>query len=110
MLRRGSMRWLPKSLCKKEARHHEKLPNAKGRLVFHSRCDECNGVFPEVNCAVDHITPVVPITGFDSWDGVIERMFCEVENLQVLCNSCHTKKTKEEKDARKTYSKSQKSE
>lgn len=99
MLRRGSTRWGPKYVCKKNARVPEKYPNSKGRLVFHSLCASCNQVFPETECSVDHIDPVIdPSVGFQSWDEVIERIFCEVDGLQVLCKDCHDKKTKEEKE------------
>lgn len=103
MLRRGSMRWLPKSLCKREARHYEKLSNEKGRLVFHSKCASCHKIYPETTCAVDHINSVVPASGFVSWDETITRMFCEVEGLQVLCSGCHAIKTEKEKLERKQF-------
>jgi len=32
-----------------------------------------------------------------SWEAFIERLFCEKENLQVLCIPCHKEKTKKEK-------------
>lgn len=98
MLRKGSTRWGPKYACKKDARHHEKLVGPTGRLVFHSLCAGCNKLYPETTCAVDHINPVVdPNTGFKTWDILIERLFCEKENLQVLCKDCHDIKTQEEK-------------
>lgn len=50
---------------------------------------------------VDHIKPVVdPNTGFTSWDDFIERLYCEKENLQVLCTTCHDRKTLKEKKLR----------
>ena len=51
--------------------------------------------------AVDHIEPVVPVSGFTTWDEVIERMFVEKEGLQVLCKECHRVKCQEEKQQRK---------
>lgn len=52
------------------------------------------------NVFVDHIIPVGgPTQG--GWDGVIERLFCEAEGLQVLCKECHDLKTKDEKNARR---------
>lgn len=46
------------------------------------------------NIFVDHIAPIIdPQTGFVSWDETINRMFCEKDNLQLLCGSCHDKKT-----------------
>ena len=54
------------------------------------------------NVYVDHIAPIVdPTIGWVSWDSTIERMFCEADNLQVLCKACHDKKTQEEKDVAK---------
>ena len=50
---------------------------------------------------IDHISTVVPLTGWDSWDGFIERLFCGEENLRGLCSTvCHAKKTKAEKSIR----------
>lgn len=51
---------------------------------------------------VDHIEPVVDVKkGFQGWDEYITRMFCGVENLQVLCAVCHDKKTNEERKKRR---------
>lgn len=50
------------------------------------------------NVFVDHILPIVdPAIGFTTWDEYIERMFCEKENLQLLCKSCHDIKSDEER-------------
>jgi hypothetical protein len=48
---------------------------------------------------------VVTEDGFTTWDDVINRMFCEKENLQVLCHECHKAKTQEEKESRRAGSK-----
>lgn len=57
---------------------------------------------------VDHITPVVPITGFGvrktwDWNIYIHNMFCPVDGFQVLCKDCHAEKTKKENELRKVY-------
>ena len=55
------------------------------------------------NLFVDHIDPIIdPAVGFTTWDNVIERMFCEAKNLQVLCKECHDTKTKQEREQRGT--------
>lgn len=55
----------------------------------------------ENNVFVDHTLPVIdPEKGWESWDKTISRMFCEAENLQVLCKACHILKTKEERNGR----------
>lgn len=96
-LRRASNRWAPKNTVKKDARVErgvylcasckEHVPNSikvDGKRV--------NNVF------VDHINPVIdPEKGFISWDNFIERMFCEEDNLQVLCKDCHDLKTADER-------------
>ncbi len=100
-LRRMSMRWGVKSDVKKAARLPTKRRNKKGRLVFFSNCNLCGSTFPDSLGAVDHIDPVVPVTGFTNWDDVIQRLFCEADGLQVVCPDCHKAKTEEEKNERK---------
>jgi hypothetical protein len=46
--------------------------------------------------------PVIPVTGFDSWDETIERIFCEKDNLELLCIPCHKQITKKENEQRKS--------
>lgn len=101
LLRKGTFKWRPKSEAKLRARHHEKLEGKTKRLVFHSVCAGCGELYPESTCAVDHIQPVVdPAVGFTTWDDFINRLFCEIDNLQVLCTECHDTKTKEERSRR----------
>lgn len=68
-------------------------------------CAECGGKFPQKQVKADHIAPVVPVTGFDSWDGVIERLFCEIDGYQILCNDCHQVKSNEENRLRRENAK-----
>lgn len=50
------------------------------------------------NVHVDHINPAIdPNVGFTTWDDFINGLFCERDNLQVLCNECHLAKSNEEK-------------
>lgn len=51
----------------------------------------------------DHIDPVIEIKKdyVWSWDEVIDRMFCEEDNVQILCSFCHKTKTLEETQQRK---------
>jgi len=69
---------------------------------MHYKCASCKKHFVAVDVQVDHIEPVVdPIKGFQTWDIFINRIFCEIENLQVLCKGCHKTKTEQEKEERK---------
>lgn len=96
-LRSASVRWPPKYECLNSAFVGKQICNVSGRLGKHYRCAGCNGDYAARFVQVDHIDPVIPLTGFVSWDDVINRMFCEKENLQVLCKTCHDAKTSEER-------------
>lgn len=95
-LRKGSTRWPPRFEALNAAKRGKKVNEKTGRLAEHYECAECHGEFPAKDVQVDHINSVIPLTGFVSWDDVIKRMFCPVEGLQVLCKTCHSRKSKEE--------------
>jgi len=97
-LRSGSQRWPPKYKALNEAKQGKKINVSSGRLAEHYRCAACKGSFPAKEIQVDHILPVIdPVVGFITWDDVVKRMFCEKENFQILCRSCHKEKTDLEK-------------
>ncbi len=96
-LRMASRKWGP---------IHDVSKKANEKRGFY-RCNECNELVPGTtkvgrkrvsNIAIDHIDPIVdPAVGFTTWDDYIHRMFCEEENLQVLCKDCHDRKSQQEK-------------
>jgi 5-methylcytosine-specific restriction endonuclease McrA len=49
------------------------------------------------NVSVDHINPVVDVGGFVDWNEFISRLYCELDNLQLLCKQCHDLKSKNER-------------
>ena len=104
VLRNGSRRWPPKYETLNEAKTEKKINPASGRLAQHFKCKKCRKDFPAKMVQVDHIKPAVdPAEGFVDWNTFIERLFCDKGNLQVMCLSCHDKKTKKEKnDSRRT--------
>ena len=100
-LRQATRKWGPIQEC---------LRLARTRRGFY-RCAECleevpatimhtqvNGKIKRVkNAIVDHIVPLIdPEVGFTTWDDVIANMFCELDNLQCVCHSCHQVKCAEE--------------
>ena len=102
LLRSGSRKWEPKYTVLNEAKTERKTNEETGRLAQHYLCNGCQKDFPAKQVEVDHILPV----GRDkSWDESIEGLFCEKENLQVLCKKCHLTKTKQENLLRKTNAK-----
>lgn len=96
-LRSASQRWPPRYKVLKKAAVGKKTNIKTGRLAEHYLCNSCKKEFPLKEVNVDHITPVVPLSGFTTWDEVIHNMFCEEDNLQILCKHCHTIKTNAEK-------------
>ena len=96
-LRAATLKWAPIQICKKQALI---------RRGFY-RCAGCHNEAPTTivengsrvrNNFVDHIKPTVdPAIGFTTWDDVIEGLFCEADNLQVLCKQCHDTKSEEER-------------
>lgn len=100
-LRSISQRWPPKYTVLNEAKTTKKINPKSGRIAQHFRCAKCLDDFPQKEVEVNHIVPVIPLSGFDTWDGVIERMFCEKGLLEVLCKPCHKSITKEENEHRK---------
>lgn len=104
VLRGASMKWPPINAVRKKARVR------RGYYL----CNGCKQVVPASivvtlkngktkrvkNAIVDHIDPVIPPSGFTSWDEVVDRMFVDEEGLQLLCRACHEEKTKRETDER----------
>lgn len=97
-LRRASYRWIPRH----KAREAAKI--ARNQY----KCAKCLGIFGKKDTAVDHKDPVVPVTGFDGFDGFIKRLFCEVDQMQILCKVCHKEKTKKETKIRAEHRKRKK--
>jgi hypothetical protein len=77
----------------------------------HYTCAQCGRKFSIRDVAVDHKED---IGIFSTWDEFVERLFCDVSNLQILCNyankdmeqhgnvkSCHRQKCAEEAAKRK---------
>jgi len=94
-LRQKSRWWKPITECKMKARRAYKGPSK--RQKFEYQCNSCKAWFPEKQINVDHIKPAGSLNCAADLAGFVERLFCEQDNLQVLCESCHNEKTKLEK-------------
>ena len=100
-LRSASQRWPPRYSTLNEACVGQRINPRSGRLAKHYLCAACELAYPLKDVEVNHKTPVVPVEGFDSWDGVIERLFCDSDKLEVLCKQCHKNVSKLENTIRK---------
>tara|TARA_R110002012_G_C11238098_1_gene565002 strand:- start:41 stop:451 length:411 start_codon:yes stop_codon:yes gene_type:complete len=101
-LRGATRKWAPIGDVLKEARVARGLYLCAG-CKEHVPNTVKDGARRTKNVYVDHIEPIVPVTGWVSWDSCIERMFCEKDNLQLLCKVCHDSKSKQETAERAEY-------
>lgn len=97
-LRNASRWWKPIAECKKLVKRAYKGKNKSQKWEY--QCKHCQEWFMEKEIAVDHIVEAGTLTCGDDLKGFIERLFCEIDGFQVLCNkrfdgkeSCHKKKT-----------------
>jgi len=49
---------------------------------------------------LDHKIPVVGFEGFTNWDNFVNNLFCDEDNLWLICIPCHVIKTEEENKQR----------
>lgn len=95
VLRSASRFWKPSEVC------IEKTKLARG---IHE-CPICKRICKRKEMKKDHIEPVIPLSGFTTWDDVINRMFVGEEGWQAICTECHSEKTKKENEQRKALRK-----
>jgi 5-methylcytosine-specific restriction endonuclease McrA len=98
-LRQKSRWWKPITECKLSARRPYTGPLK--RQKFEYQCNRCKKWYPEKKINVDHIVPAGTLTCANDLPAFVERLFCEQENLQVLCETCHNEKTQKEKSLTK---------
>jgi 5-methylcytosine-specific restriction endonuclease McrA len=94
-LRQKSRWWKPVSECKQKAKRVYKGTNK--RQKFEYQCNHCKNWHAEKNINVDHIIPAGTLTCANDLPGFVERLFCEVDNMQCLCTECHNIKTQNER-------------
>lgn len=82
-LRRASFRFQPRNEALVRARVDRGL----------YKCNICSEIFKRGDVQIDHIKPVIPLTGWDDWNGFIDRLFCDTEGFQIICTVCHDVKT-----------------
>lgn len=76
------------------------------RVKYWSQCPQCKKKVPTYLMQVDHVEPIIPIhLSFAemSIDEVVDRSWCEPDNLKALCKPCHALKTDRERILRKLH-------
>ena len=94
-LRQKSRWWKPVAEAKLLARRTYRGANKRQRYEY--LCNNCRKWFPDKETDVDHIIPAGSLRCAADLPGFVERLFCEVDGLQVLCVDCHDTKTAKEK-------------
>lgn len=97
-LRQKSRWWKPIYEAKKKAKRAYKGPNKRQKYEY--KCSMCKKWWAEKNIEVDHIIPAGSLKSGDDLKGFVERLFCEVDKLRILCKECHKKVTEKQKHAK----------
>lgn len=105
-LRALTRKWGPTYDAVEAAYAGRKYDETTKRESNRYKCAMCGDLFKREFVQVDHIEPVSdPTLNREDkkvdWNVVVNRMFCEQENLQVLCEQCHKHKTLMETKTRK---------
>lgn len=99
-LRNASSRYPVKFAVKQKARRKKKKGTG-GRHRFEYQCAKCKKWYLDKQVSVDHINPAGSLKTYEDLPQFVETLFCEEDNLQILCHPCHTTKTASERKARK---------
>jgi 5-methylcytosine-specific restriction endonuclease McrA len=102
-LRKRSLAWKPIAHAREKARRPYTGTNARQKYEY--QCNICKNYFSGTSIKVDHISPVGELNCAADLPHFVETLFCEVENLQCLCNSCHDLKTQQENGKQRRISK-----
>lgn len=86
-LRQRSRFWKPILAVKNAA----KIPyvGENKRRKFSYICSNCKGEFDSKSVNVHHIHECGSLNCGDDLKGFVERLFCEKEDLKLLCGKCH---------------------
>lgn len=110
-LREKFNRWPPKYQAIKQSSRTVQVTDDHGGFVRYKsgkkvgeiktaneyQCNECKNYFKQTEVQVDHKEPAGTLKDFNDLPTFVEKMFCSVEDLQVLCKPCHQSKTNKEK-------------
>lgn len=93
-LRAKSQRWPPKFQLLKDERRAVKGKRHK----WEYQCAHCKQWFQMKEVQIDHIVATGSLTSYEDLPRFVATLFCEVDNLQILCKPCHQVKSNEERN------------
>lgn len=95
-LRSKSLRWPPRAEALKLARRPYNGPNKLQK--WEHKCAICESWIKGKECQVDHHPkPAGSILSVSDIGEFVNNLYCEVDNLRVLCDGCHKVHTLAEK-------------
>lgn len=94
-LRQRSRFWKPILLAKDKVKRKYEGQNKKQKYEY--QCNHCKKWYAAKNVNVDHVVPAGELNCAADLPGFVERLFIEEHGLQVLCLSCHDKKSANER-------------
>jgi len=74
------------------------------RVKTWCKCELCGTYIAKSSMVVDHISPVIPLDSSMeemTWEQMIDRLWCDISNLQGICEQEHALKTKLENKLRR---------
>ncbi len=90
-LRAAWLRWPPRAEALKMAKRPYKGNNKRQKWEY--TCNSCLGTFMQKEVQVDHIIPAGSFLCKEDHRRFVCGLFCEVDELQILCKPCHSIKT-----------------
>ena len=100
-LRRQFRYWKPMMAAKQAARRPYNGPNKRQKFEF--QCNHCKEWHADKNVQIDHINPTGSLLSWEDVTPFLQRLIPEdIKSFQVLCKPCHTKKTNDEREGRKS--------
>lgn len=86
--------------ARKKVYYQTTKKNTQRRRVSY-QCEICEKWVVSTKIRVDHIIPVVdPEQGFKDLNTFVQRLWCDIKNLQAICIDCHKLKTAQERKIR----------
>lgn len=83
------------------AKAKRKSQSENKRLKWEFQCNKCKHWYPQKEVSVDHEVPAGTLRTFEDLPEFCRKLFCSEEELQVLCSTCHSEKTRQEREDNK---------
>jgi 5-methylcytosine-specific restriction endonuclease McrA len=91
--------WLPAKQALEAAKRPYRGPNKRQKVEY--QCAVCKEWFPRDGVEIDHVVPCGSLKSEADLAGFLTRLYPEdPAAYQVLCESCHLRKTAAEREAR----------